>query len=392
MKSNNLGFNTRCTHSGEIEDKQFKGAISPLYMSSSYAYRGVDVKRYPRYFNTPNQEALGMKIAALENCEAGMIFGSGMAAVSHTLLAFLNKGDHIVVQKTIYGGTYNFIVEEFPKYGIEFDFTDGFSREDFEEKIKPNSRVIYVETPSNPLMLITDLDMIAGLATKHGVVSVIDNTFASPVNQNPVDFGIDIVLHSATKYMGGHSDICAGAVACSKEHMDRIWNVGKNLGGSLSDQTVWLLERSIKTMGIRVRAQNKNAKKLAKWLSAHPLVSKVYYPGLKDHPDHSLARKQMKGYTGMLSFELLPSLDPAVFMASLKLIKESMSLAGVESTILSPVMTSHALLPPEERSRQGISDGLLRFSVGIEDKKDLINDLEQAFEYTTKAASKEVTI
>lgn len=392
MKSNNLGFNTRCTHSGEIEDKQFKGAISPLYMSSSYAYRGVDVKRYPRYFNTPNQEALGNKIAALENCEAGMIFGSGMAAVSHTLLAFLNKGDHIVVQKTIYGGTYNFIVEEFPKYGIEFDFTDGFSREDFEEKIKPNSRVIYVETPSNPLMLITDLEMIAGLATEHGLVSVIDNTFASPVNQNPVDFGIDIVIHSATKYMGGHSDICAGAVACSKQHMDRIWNLGKNLGGSLSDQTVWLLERSIKTMGIRVRAQNKNAKKLANWLSVHPLVSKVYYPGLKDHPDHSLAKKQMKGYTGMLSFELVPSLDPAVFMASLKLIKESMSLAGVESTILSPVMTSHALLPTEERIRQGISDGLLRFSVGIEDKKDLIRDLEQAFEYTIKAASKEVTI
>jgi cystathionine beta-lyase len=388
MKTKDLGFNTRCTHSGEIRDEQFKGAISPLYLSTSYAYEDVEIKRYPRYFNTPNQEALGKKIAALEKYEAGMIFGSGMAAVSHTLLAFLNKGDHIVVQKTIYGGTYNFIVEEFPKYGIEFDFTDGFSRDDFKRKIKPNTKVIYVETPSNPLMLITDLEMIGELAREHGLVSVIDNTFASPVNQNPVDFGIDITLHSATKYMGGHSDICAGAVACSKAHMDRIWNLGKNLGGSLSDQTVWLLERSIKTMGIRVKAQNKNARKIARWLDKHPLVSAVYYPGLKHHPDHKLARKQMKGYTGMLSFELAPSLDPEVFMRSLGLIKQSMSLAGVESTILSPVKTSHALLPAEERKRQGIADGLLRFSVGIENKKDLINDLEQAFEVAVKESQK----
>jgi len=392
MKSKTPGFNTRCTHSGEIEDKQFKGAISPLYMASSYAYEDVEVKRYPRYFNTPNQEALGQKVAALEKCEAGMIFGSGMAAVSHTLLAFLHKGDHIVVQKTIYGGTYNFIVEEFPKYGIEFDFTDGFKEDDFKAKIKPNTKVIYVETPSNPLMLITDLSMISRLSAANDLVSIIDNTFASPVNQNPVDFGIDIIIHSATKYMGGHSDICAGAVACSEKHMDRIWNVGKNLGGSLSDQTVWLLERSMKTMGLRVKAQNRNARKIAKWLAGHRLVEVVYYPGLKEHPDHQIAKKQMNGYTGMLSFELVPSLDAQVFMRSLKLIKQSMSLAGVESTILSPARTSHALLSEQERKRQGISDGLLRFSLGIEDKKDLLLDLEQAFEATVRHSSKNVVV
>lgn len=384
MKTNKIGVNTICTHVGEIEDKQFKGAISPLYMSSSYAYEDVDVKRYPRYFNTPNQEALGKKIAALEHCEAGMLFGSGMAAVSTSLLAFLRSGDHVVVQKTIYGGAYNFMVEEFPKYGIEFDFTDGFSEADFTAKIKSNTKVIYIETPSNPLMLITDMTMISRLAREHNLVSMIDNTFASPVNQNPADYGIDIIIHSATKYMGGHSDICAGAVAASQENINRIWNLAKNLGGSLSDYTVWLLERSIKTMGVRVKAQNRNAKKIAKWLNDHPLIEQVYYPGLRAHPDFELAKQQMKGFTGMMSFELIPSVDPEAFMKSLKLIKQSMSLAGVESTILSPTKTSHALLSPEARKKQGISDGLLRFSVGIENRKDLIADIEQAFEAVAK--------
>lgn len=384
MKSKKLGQNTICTHVGEVEDTQFKGAISPLFMSSSYAYEDVEMKRYPRYFNTPNQEALCKKIAALENTEAGLIFGSGMAAVSHTMLAFLQKGDHVVVQKTIYGGAFAFITEEFPKYGIEFDFTDGFSEADFSEKIKPHTKVIYVETPSNPLMLITDLQMISKLAKQHGLISMIDNTFASPVNQNPADFGIDIMIHSATKYMSGHSDICAGAVAASQEHIQHIWNLAKNIGGSLSDYTVWLLERSLKTMVLRVKAQNKNAFKMAKWLEAHPLVSKVFYPKLKSHPDYEIAKRQMKGYTGMLSFELIPTVDPNAFMKSLQLIKQSMSLAGVESTMLSPTKTSHALLTPEERAHQGIADGLIRFSVGIENRKDLISDLEQAFEAVTK--------
>ncbi|QIE58820.1 PLP-dependent transferase [Rasiella rasia] len=380
MKSNKMGMNTICAHAGELKDEQFKGAISPLYMSSSYAYENVDVKRYPRYFNTPNQEALGKKIAALEHTEAGMIFGSGMAAVSHSLLAFLQKGDHIVLQKTLYGGTYNFVVEEFEKFGIEYTFANGFSEADFRSALQTNTKVIYVETPSNPLMLLTDLEMISKIAREHNLVSIIDNTFASPINQNPADFGIDIIIHSATKYMGGHSDICAGAVAASNKHMEQIWNLSKNIGGSLSDYTVWLLERSLKTMALRVKAQNRNAKKMAKWLQKHPLVAKVYYPGLKEHPDYLLARKQMRGYSGMLSFELIPSVNPEAFMEALQLIKQSMSLAGVESTILSPAKTSHALLTAEERTHQGISDNLLRFSVGIEEKKDLVEDIEQAFE------------
>jgi cystathionine beta-lyase/cystathionine gamma-synthase len=380
MKKQKIGINTICTHVGEINDEQFKGAISPLYMSTSYAYEDVAIKRYPRYFNTPNQEALGKKIAALEKCEAGIVFGSGMAAVSHCMLAFLHKGDHVVLPNTLYGGTYNFVVEEFDKFGIEYSFAEGFTEADFTSVIKDNTKVLYLETPSNPLMLLTDIEMVARIAKQRGIVTMLDNTFASPVNQNPADFGIDIIIHSATKYMGGHSDICAGAVAASEKHIYQIWNLAKNIGGSLSDYTVWLLERSIKTMALRVKAQNKNAMKLAKWLNKHELVERVYYPGLKSHPDHKIAKKQMHGYTGMLSFELLPSLDAEAFMKSLKLIKQSMSLAGVESTILSPAKTSHALLSPEERKRQGIADGLLRFSVGIEEKEDLIADFEQAFD------------
>ena len=198
MGTQRKGINTICTHEGEIHDEQFKGAISPLYMSTSYAFEDVDVKRYPRYFNTPNQVALAKKIAALEHAEAAMVFGSGMAAISTSLLAFLRAGDHIVLQKTLYGGTYNFVNEEFSKYGIEYSFTEGLDPKDFEAKIKGNTKVVFIETPSNPLLTITDISAVAKIAKKHGLVSMIDNTFASPVNQNPIDFGIDVIIHSAT--------------------------------------------------------------------------------------------------------------------------------------------------------------------------------------------------
>ncbi len=384
MAKNIKGINTICTHVGEVKDEQFKGAVSPLYMSSSYAFEDVDVKRYPRYFNTPNQEALCKKVAALEHTEAALIFGSGMAAVSTTLLAFLKAGDHIVMQRALYGGTYNLATEEFDKFGIAYSFADGISVKDFEDKIQKNTKVIYIETPSNPLLTIIDLEAISSLAKKYNLVSMIDNTFASPINQNPIDYGIDVVIHSATKYMGGHSDICAGAVASNKENIKRIFHLGKNLGGSLSDYTVWLLERSMKTMGIRVNAQNKNAQKMAEYLFEHKDIKHVYYPGLPSHPNHKLAKSQMKGFGGMLSFELNENLDAYQFQKALTLIKSSMSLAGVESTVLSPSKTSHSLMGADERKRQGIADGLIRFSVGIEEPGDLIADIEQAIEKVRK--------
>ena len=378
MNTDKKGINTICTHEGELEDKLYKGAISPLYMSTSYEFDDVDIKRYPRYFNTPNQEALCKELAALEHAEAALIFGSGMAAISTALLAFLQAGDHIVLQQTIYGGTYHFAVTQFQKFGISYSFTDGWEPKDFEKEIRPNTKVIYMETPSNPLLTVTDIKGVSELAKRMGILTMIDNTFASPINQTPIDFGVDVVLHSATKYMGGHSDICAGVVASSKENMEKVFQTGICFGGSLSDYTVWLLERSIKTMAIRVKAQNENAMKMAAYLVQSENVDKVYYPGLKNHPGHETAKSQMKGFGGMLSFELNPDIDPSLFFKHLKLIKPSMSLAGIESTMLSPTKTSHALMSPEDRKKQGIKDSLIRFSLGIEETEDIIADIEQA--------------
>ena len=383
-KNNDFGINTQCVHVGEVEDKQFKGAVSPIYMATSYAFDGVDVKRYPRYFNTPNQEMLCKKIAALEHAEAGLIFGSGMAAISTALFAFLKAGDHIIIQQVIYGGTYHLIVSEFEKYGIEYSFTDSDQVADFIPLIKENTKVLYIETPSNPLLGITDIKAISDLAKERNIITMIDNTFASPINQTPADYGIDIILHSATKYMGGHSDISAGAIAASQTHIDRIWNTAINFGGNLSDQTVWLLERSLKTLNIRVKEQTKNALVMATYLEENSHIERVYYPGLKSHPQHALAKSQMHGFGAMLSFELKEGMDAMDFQNNLKLIKPSLSLAGLESTTVSPAQTTHALLSEEERLARGIKEGLIRFSVGIEEPKDLIADIEQAIEKTKK--------
>lgn len=384
MKQSEKGINTRCTHEGELEDAMHKGAVAPLYMSTSYAYENVEIKRYPRYFNTPNQVALGEKMASLEGVAEAIIFSSGMAAISTALLAHLQQGDHVVLQPNIYGGTYNLVTQQFKRFGIAYTFAESHQVSDLEKAMQDNTKVIYVETPSNPLLAITDLRAVAGLCKEAGVLSMIDNTFASPINQNPAALGIDMVLHSATKYMGGHSDISAGVVAGSSEHMEPVMAMARSLGGNLSEYTVWLLERSIKTMGIRVRAQNENALQMARWLKDQHGVEQVYYPGLEDHPDHALAKSQMSGFGGMLSFRLAAGIDPAGFMEALQLVKPSMSLAGVESTLLQPSKTSHALLPEEERERQGISDSLIRFSLGIEDFEDLKTDLERALESQLK--------
>ena len=376
--SNKLGINTICVHTGEVKDEQFKGAVSPLFMATSYAFEGVDVKRYPRYFNTPNQEMLCKKIAALENTEDGLIFSSGMAAISATMFAFLKTGDHVIIQQVIYGGTFNLIVSEFEKYGIEYSFTESDKVADFKSLLKANTKILYIETPSNPLLGITDIDAIASLGKESGIITMIDNTFASPINQNPADFGIDIILHSATKYMGGHSDISAGAIAGSNEYIAQIWKTAINFGGNLSDQTVWLLERSLKTLNLRVKEQTKNAQEMAEYLEHHKNIERVYYPGLNSHPQHDLAKRQMKGFGAMLSFELEEGINAMDFQNALKLIKPSMSLAGLESTTVSPAQTTHALLSPQERLDRGIKDGLIRFSVGIEEPKDLIKDIAQA--------------
>jgi len=378
--SKELGLHSTCTHIGEVKDEQFKGAVSPLYMSSSYEYENVDVKRYPRYFNTPNQEFLAKKLAALEKTESALVFGSGMAAISTTLMALLKAGDHAVFQQSLYGGTYNFANTQLNRYGMQYSFTTGTTLAEFQAVVRPETKLIYLETPSNPLLAITPLKEIADWAKSKGITTVIDNTFASPVNQNPIELGVDIVMHSATKYLGGHSDLCAGAVMASEDWIKQIWQSAICFGGSLSDYSVWMLERSIKPLGVRVHRQNQVAGQMAEWLSKQSEVKRVYYPGLEDHPGHALAKSQMKGFGGMISFDLQDGIQAEKVLESVRLIKPSMSLAGVESTALLPAKTSHSLMEKEERLRQGISDQLIRFSVGIEEAEDLQKDWKQAFE------------
>ena len=373
------GLNTICTHVGQVKDEQYGGSVSPIYPGTSYEYIDKEIDRYPRYSSTPNQEFLAKKIAALEETEDAIILGSGMAAISTSLLAFLSSGDHIVLQNDIYGGTRNLVEAQFKRYGIQYSFTDGLDVKSFEKEIKPNTKAIYIETPSNPLLKLVDIKEIADLSKSNGLISFIDNTFATPLLQKPHKLGIDIVLHSATKYFGGHSDICAGAVASTSEHREIIWNLSKNIGGSLSDYTAWLLERSMKTLSVRFFAQQKNAVELANYLKDCQSIDKIYYPGLASHPGHDIAKKQMDGFGAVISFELNKKIDPKAFLKSLKMINPSMSFAGVESTMLSPAETSHYLLTPEDRIVQGITDNLIRFSVGIEDVPDIQNDIEQAF-------------
>ena len=377
---NKKGLNTRCIHDGELKDDKFKGAVSPLYLSTAYDYLEVVDHKYPRYFNTPNQLALSKKISSLENCEKSLIFGSGIAAIFASMFSFLKTGDHVVFQSSLYGGTINLILKEFKKFNIEHALVESLEIEDYKKEIKSNTKLIYIETPSNPLLQLIDLNAVSDLAKNNNLISIIDNTFASPINQNPSDFGIDVIVHSATKYLGGHSDILAGTISSSKILIDKILDSSINYGGNLSEHTVWLLERSIKTLFLRVKAQNKNAQKIADFLYVNDNVKSVYYPGLESHPQHELAKRQMNGYGGMLSFLIKEEKKSDEFTRFLKIIKPAMSLGGVESTITSPALTSHSKISKEKREKFGISDGLLRFSVGIEDYEDLKNDLTQAFE------------
>lgn len=370
-------FPTRCVHAGTMIDKVKKGINSPIYTSTSYEFIDQDDTVYPRYFNTPNLNAVSEKIASLENTEKALVFGSGMAAISTVLFTFLGKGDHAVFQKGLYGGTSHFLDREFARFGIEYTIAPSQSAEDLERSVQENTRLMYIETPSNPLLSITDLSAVSEVARKANVLTVIDNTFASPVNQQPAGFGIDLILHSATKYMGGHSDILAGAVAGSLELIQEVHQTGLNFGGSLNAITLYLLERSLKTIHVRVERINDNAMEIAHFLKAHSKISQVNYPGLPDHPGHDIACRQMNGFGGMLSFEV-NGLDGISFQKKLKLIKPSMSLGGLETICSSPAHTSHRHLGPEGRRAEGISEELIRLSVGIEDVEDLKADLDQA--------------
>ncbi len=373
-----MGKATQCIHSGSIRDPMNRGLNSPIFTSSSFAYLDATENVYPRYFNTPNQKAVVDKLCALENTECGLLFSSGMAAISTVACALLGQGDHVVIQRDIYGGTHHFVTAQFAGFGIEYTFVNN-DPVDFESAIRTNTKMLYIETPSNPLLRVTDIQAVARIARSRQIVSVIDNTFASPINQSPADLGVDIVVHSGTKYLGGHSDICCGAALGSRELIERVKSCAINLGGSLNATTCYLLERSLKTLGLRVERQNQSALVIARHLAGHSRIERVYYPGLETHPGFEVARAQMRGFGGMLSFLLDQNrIDPQRFVRGLSLITPALSLGGVETIICAPAGTSHVKLSPAERTELGISDALFRLSVGVEDVDDLIADLDQA--------------
>lgn len=370
-------LSTLCIHAGTHRDPATGGACSPIYTSTAYAFPNpTNANIYPRYFNTPNQQALNRKLAALEQGEDALVFGSGMAAISTLLLAHLNAGDHALFQADLYGGTHQFVTKELHRFGVAVSF--GRTAEEFAAALRPNTRLLYVESPSNPCLRCLDLTAVAELGRTRGLLTVIDNTFATPVNQNPITLGFDAVLHSATKYLNGHSDVNAGAVVSSGAVIRRLTETAMNCGGMLDAHACYQLERGLKTLALRVHQHNANAARLARFLEAHSAVARVNYPGLPEHPDHPIAARQMRGFGGMLSFELCDPSQVDRLLSRLRIVMPALSLGGVESLVCVPSRTSHRLLTPAERQDAGINDGLVRVSVGLEDVEDLLEDFDQA--------------
>lgn len=376
------GFSTRCIHAGTLDDGAVGGVCSPIHVSSAFAFPNESGENiYPRYFNAPNQRALCGKIAALEHGRDALAFGSGMAAISTTLLALLNPGDHAVFQADLYGGTLQLISRQLERLGISVTLVSGSNG--FAAAIRKETRMIYVESPSNPLLRCVDLEYVAALGHERGLLTVIDNTFATPFNQNPLTTGFDLVLHSATKYLNGHSDANAGFVIGAPELIDRIRPAATHFGGMLDARACERVERGMKTLALRMERHNSNALALAMFLSCHPAVKTVHYPGLPGHPDHAVASSQMRGYGGMLSFEVEEHWNPRIVLDQLRVAMPALSLGGVETLVCIPAHTSHRELTPELRSSLGISDGLIRVSVGVEDIDDLIADFSRALEDST---------
>jgi cystathionine beta-lyase/cystathionine gamma-synthase len=373
---------TKLIHAGE-PDPLIEGAVSmPIFQSSTFEYTGQtsyhDIK-YIRLNNTPNHVALHRKLAALENGEAAVVTSSGMSAISTVLLTLLSSGDHFLAQDCLYGGTHDLITKDFPGLGISFDFIHGDDPQAWEAKLRPNTKALYVETITNPLMQVADLQALVAFAKEHGLISIVDNTFASPVNFRPPEWGFDLSIHSGTKYLNGHSDIVAGAVIGRADLVERTTHKLDHLGGSLDPHACFLLHRGLKTLAVRMAYQNASALKIATFLEGHSAVDRVNYPGLESHPQHSRARALLDGFGGMLSFEVRGGVDAAErLLLNLRLPIVAPSLGGVESLVTRPATTSHSGLSPEERRAVGISDGLIRVSVGIEGSGDLITDFEQA--------------
>lgn len=371
---------TQLIHSGEPEPRYGGAVVLPVFQSANFEDTGsteYSSIRYARLNNTPNHLALHEKLRAIEGGEAALVTSSGMAAISSVMFGLLREGDHILMQKALYGGTHSLVVEDLKRFGVTSDFVASDRPETWKSKLTARTKMFYVESISNPLMEVPDLEAVVKFARENDLYSVIDNTFATPVNFRPLELGFQISLHSATKYLNGHSDIVAGAIVGQGELLAKINHTATHLGGSLDPHACFLLHRGMKTLYVRVKHQNQSALQIARALADHPRVESVNYPGLESSASHARARKYFSGFGGMISFELKDS-DAAGFIARTRLALHAASLGGVESLLIQPARSSHLGLGPEGRAAAGITDSLIRLSVGLEDPSDLIEDLNRA--------------
>ena len=386
MKRNQHRPETTAVRGGTDLSKKNGPLSTPIFQTSTFEVTDNEQQLratptdmfYTRYGN-PTHTVAEKAIAELEGVERALLFASGMNAITTTILALLKSGDHVVAQRDIYGGATKFFGQWLPKLGIETTFVDTTEYDQHERAIQPNTKLLYVESPTNPIVRVVDIRRAASIAKRHNLISMIDSTFATPINCKPAEFGIDLVMHSGTKYFGGHSDLIAGVVAGSAELIDKIHATRTTLGGCMDPHGAWLLLRGIKTIVVRVQRQNENALRIAEFLSQHPNVRRVHYPFAESHPQRALAMDQMRGGGGIVSFEVEGSGDDARKLSeALNLFTLAPSLGGVDSLVCIPVLTSHAMIPPEHRAKMGITEQLIRLSVGIESADDLIADLEQA--------------
>lgn len=378
-----MKFGTKAIHAGVKPDEATGAIMTPIYQTSTYVQEGVGNHKGYEYSRTlnPTRHALEKNLAALENGNFGACFGSGLAAID-CVIKMLNQGDEVISTNDLYGGTYRLFKTIFEKYGIVFHFVDMTDVKAIEEKVNANTKLIWVETPTNPMLNIIDIKSVAAVAKKAGAMLGVDNTFATPYLQTPLDLGADIVMHSVTKYLGGHSDVVMGALICKDEKIaSEMYRIQNSTGAVTGPMDSFLVLRGIKTLHLRMQRHCENGEKIAKFLANHPKVDEVYWPGFETHPNHSIAKEQMRGFGGMVSFTLKGN----VLSEALDIVKKveifalAESLGGVESLIGHPATMTHASIPKEEREKTGVIDTLIRLSIGVEDAEDLIADLEQAF-------------
>lgn len=382
------GKSTTAVHAGELPPNQGE-VVTPIYQTSTFFFPTQDPSTwegkvpdgsyiYTRWGN-PTIRAAEDKLAALEGSERGLLFSSGMAAITSAILSFVGKGDHLVSVEDIYGGTFSFIHSELPRLGVEVTFVDSTDPGAIAAALRPNTKLIYLESPTNPLLKLVDIRASAKIAKEHGVKSMIDSTFATPINQRPIDLGVDLVAHSCTKYLNGHSDLIAGVVLGREKDIESISKKRILYGGSMDPLGAFLLFRGLKTLAVRMERHNQNGLEIARFLESHSKIEKVHYPGLPSHPQYNLAKEQMSGFGGMVSFEVHGGRKAAEnALRSFEVIKRATSLGGVDSLASMPLNSSHSSLTPQERQRLGIKDQLIRLSLGIEDAEDLKLDLERA--------------